>query len=52
MICKIGDEDLKGTKLDYLRFDAAEAALHLGGMEYGTWEGFNPDGKRTAKIEY
>ena len=52
VICKIGDKDLKGSKLDYLRFDASEAALHLGGMEYGTWEEFNPDGEWTAKIDY
>lgn len=50
--CKIGDKDLKGSKLDYLRFDVSEAALHLGGMEYGTWEEFNPDGDWTVKIEY
>lgn len=52
VICKIGEMNLKGDKLDYLRFDAAEAALHLGRMEYGTWEGSIPDGTKTAKIEY
>lgn len=52
VICKSGAKSLKGTKLDYLRFSAAEAALHLGGMEYDTREGFNPDGEMTAKIEY
>lgn len=52
VLCKIGDKDLKGTQLDYLRFGAKEGATHLGGMEYGTWEGFNPDGGHTAKIEY
>lgn len=52
VICRIGDNHLKGTNLDYLRFHAGVAVLHLAGMEYGTWEELNPDGKRTAKIEY
>lgn len=33
VICRIGDQKLKGTNLDYLRFDAGDTALHL---EFGT----------------
>lgn len=52
VICRIGDERLNGDQLDYLRFGANEASLHLGGMEYGTWEEFRENGMDTAVIEY
>jgi hypothetical protein len=52
VVCRIGDAHLEGDKLDYIRFPAEMASLHLGGMEFGTWEDFNGDGSGTAKIEY
>jgi hypothetical protein len=52
VVCRIGDAHLEGDKLDYIRFPAEMASLHLGGMEFGTWEDFNFDGSATAKIEY
>lgn len=48
VICRIGNKDLEGDELDYTRLEANLASLHLGGMEYGTWEELSA----TTEIEY
>lgn len=55
VICRVGTEKdgkLQGDELDYLRFPANEAAVHLGGMEPDMWDGFSDGGRGSAKIEY
>jgi hypothetical protein len=49
--CRIGDAELKGDKLDRVRFPAKMSALHLGGMEYGTREECMGDG-HPLEIKY
>ena len=51
VVCRIGDKNLKGDNLDWIRFPASRASLHLAGMEFGEWEDFRGDG-RPADIKY
>ena len=39
LVCKIGDKDLKGDKIQTRKYDAKMASTFLVGLEYGDWEG-------------
>ena len=39
LLYKIGDWELKGDALSSKRMSAESAGAHLGGMEFGEWEG-------------
>lgn len=37
-MCRIGDMEGKGDKVECIRVLAKNSSLYLAGMEYGTWE--------------
>lgn len=38
VMCRIGDMEGKGNKVECIRVLAKNSSLYLAGMEYGTWE--------------
>ncbi len=38
VMCRIGDTEGKGDKVECIRVLAKNSSLYLAGMEYGTWE--------------
>ena len=38
VLCRIGDDELKGDALSCVLMPAEDSSLTLSGMEYGTWE--------------
>ena len=51
VVCKIGDIDLKGDRLNYHRYPAQRASTLLMGIEYGEWEETSPEESSTI-IQY
>ncbi|KAF2717422.1 hypothetical protein K431DRAFT_233168 [Polychaeton citri CBS 116435] len=51
IVCKIGDKDLQGDKVDYRRYLARRASTMLQGLEYGEWEEIHRNPTDT-KIQY
>ena len=52
VLCKIGDRELNGGKVDCMRYRADFAGSSLFSLNIGEWENRNPDGKKSAKIDY